>query len=333
MYGIRYHILTLVAVFLSLGLGLLLGGTLGEQVIVKQQTQLLQKLEDRYTQSKSDNLKLQKQSLELSQQTSDLQSVMSQVSSHYVRDKLAGLNVAVLQLQPADLTAIRGTLEAAGANLCATAEVTDAPGLLTALQTDEAAELLGIGSEADEAQRTSALAKKLVQELYGTEAGTGNSSGGSSAQASAGTSASTTAGSSARPAANASATPVIDWLKAHAYLTVTGEVGVKPDHLVLVGGASDATLPRLRKLDLPLVRQVRDAGLHTVGVERSDVAHSGIAGFSDGGFSTVDNIDHVTGRVALVDVLSGAVGHYGTKKTSQALLPYVPNAKEVSTTR
>ncbi|MBL0387516.1 copper transporter [Tumebacillus sp. ITR2] len=309
MYGIRYHILTLVAVFLSLGLGLLLGGTLGEQVIVKQQTQLLQKLEDRYTQTKADNLKLQKQSLDLSQQTSDLQSLMSQVGGHYVRDKLAGQKVAVLQLQSADLTAIRSTLEAAGANLTTTAEVTDAPGLLTALQTDEVADLLGVGKDADESRRSSALAKNLVQELYGNEQGT-----------------------ESEPSTQ-SLGPVTDWLKSHNYLTVTGTVGSKPDHLVLVGGASDATVLRLRKLDLPLVQQLREAGLHTVGVERSDVAHSSIANFSDGGFSTVDNIDHVTGRVALIDVLSGAVGHYGTKKTAQALLPYVTNAKEVSITR
>jgi hypothetical protein len=301
LYGIRYHILTLVAVFLSLGLGLLLGGTLGEQVIVKQQTQLLQKLEDRYTQSKADNAKLQKQSQDLTQQTTELQSVMAQVGGHYVRDKLAGQKVAVLQLQPADLSSLRDTLEAAGANLSASAELRDVPALIAALNSDEALGLLGLGAAADDSARSAALSKALVQELFAA----GTSEAGA----------------------------VTQWLTAHHFLNVTGTTGSRPDHLILVGGASEETRPRLRLLDLPLVQAVQALDLHAVGVERSDATHSDIAYFRDIGLSTVDNIDQVTGRVALIDVLTGAKGHFGTKKTAQALLPYITNAKEVSTTR
>ncbi|PWK05190.1 copper transporter [Tumebacillus permanentifrigoris] len=298
MYGIRYHILTLVAVFLSLGLGLLLGGTLGEQVIVKQQTQLLQKLEERYTQSKSDNLKLQKQSQDLTQQTTDLQNVMAQVGGHYAHDKLTGQKVAVLQLQPADLSSMRSTLEAAGAVLSTAAELQDVPSLTAALSSDEVRELLGVDAAGDEAARSTALSKALVHELFTQGAG-----------------------------------PVTSWLQAHNFLNVTGTIGSKPDHLILVGGATDATRPRLRLFDLPLIQEVRALDVHAVGVECSDVALSDVVYFREVGLSTVDNIDQVTGRVALIDVLTGAKGHFGTKKTAQALLPYITNAKEVSTSQ
>lgn len=295
----RYHILTLVAVFLSLGLGLLLGGTLGEQVIVKQQAQLLQKLEDRYTQTKSDNLHLQKKSLDLTRAATELQDVMSQVGSHYVRDKLLGQKVAVLQLQPADLRALQGTLEAAGANVSASVELHDVPRLLALLLTEEGAEKLGLGPTADENARAAALSKSLVHELF------------------------------LQPEGGA----VLEWLQANHLLTVTGAIGNKPDQLILVGGASEATRSRMRLLDGPLVQELQASDLHAVGVECSDAAHSDIAYFHEGGLSTVDNIDQVTGRVALIDVLTGAQGHFGTKKTAKALLPYVTNAKEVSTAK
>jgi hypothetical protein len=70
-----------------------------------------------------------------------------------------------------------------------------------------------------------------------------------------------------------------------------------------------------------------DAGIPAVGVERSTRATSAIKAFSRGGLSTVDSIETSAGRLALVLELAGAeAGHYGVEETATSglLPPVVP---------
>ncbi|ARU63224.1 hypothetical protein CBW65_21260 [Tumebacillus avium] len=288
--------MTLIAVFLSLGLGLLLGGTLGEEVIVKEQVQLLEQLEERYTQTKADNVKLKRQNSELNRDQDRLEQVVAQVGGHYVKDRLAGQKVAVLQLEAADLSGLLTQLEAAGANVTSTVTLTNAVPLLEARQ-EPLLQALGLGllSAKDSRLVHTALAETLVRELYLQKGG-----------------------------------GLVDYLQSTNALTASGELGVRPDRVVLVGGAGETGKSRLYSVDLPLLKALQKQELYTACVEQSDVSHSGIANYRDLGISTVDNIDQVTGLVALIDILGGAKGHFGVKRTAEALLPQVTNAKEVS---
>ncbi|WP_165898221.1 copper transporter [Tumebacillus sp. BK434] len=294
LYGFRYHIMTLIAVFLSLGLGLLLGGTLGEEVIVKEQVQLLEQLEERYTQTKADNVKLKRQNGELTRDQDQLERVIAQVGGHYVKDRLAGQKVAVLQLEAADLSGLLTQLQAAGANVTSTVALTNALPLLDVRQ-EPLLQAIG-GTTGKEAKAVhQALAELLVRELYLQKGGR-----------------------------------LVDYLQSTNALTASGELGVRPDRVVLVGGAGESGKSRLTAVDLPLLKALQKQELYTACVEQSDVSHSAVAHYRELGISTVDNIDQVTGLVALIDILGGAKGHFGVKKTAEALLPQVTNAKEVS---
>ncbi len=58
-----------------------------------------------------------------------------------------------------------------------------------------------------------------------------------------------------------------------------------------------------------------------VGAERTDTDPSSIDFFAEHDVASVDNIDQLAGRVALVYVLGGAEGDFGVKETADALLP------------
>ncbi|RKD25597.1 hypothetical protein BEP19_01245 [Ammoniphilus oxalaticus] len=66
MISLRYHIITIAAVFLSLGLGIILGGSIGQNWINEKQQTLLVGLEEKYDQALQSNAKLQNQIQELS---------------------------------------------------------------------------------------------------------------------------------------------------------------------------------------------------------------------------------------------------------------------------
>ena len=60
----------------------------------------------------------------------------------------------------------------------------------------------------------------------------------------------------------------------------------------------------------------------TVGVETTDADPSSIGFFDERGVATVDSVDLVSGRVALVFAISdGATGNFGVKETADGLLP------------
>ena len=61
MLSTRYHIATIIAIFFSLGIGILMGGTLGEKWMDKTETHLIDKVTEKYEQLLASNKELQKQ--------------------------------------------------------------------------------------------------------------------------------------------------------------------------------------------------------------------------------------------------------------------------------
>jgi hypothetical protein len=74
-------------------------------------------------------------------------------------------------------------------------------------------------------------------------------------------------------------------------------------------------------LEAGLLRGLQDAGVRVVGAERTDADPSSMEYFASQGLATVDNIDELPGKVALVLALDGADGDFGVKDTADSLLP------------
>ena len=81
------------------------------------------------------------------------------------------------------------------------------------------------------------------------------------------------------------------------------------------------------KLDFPLIDQLADMGVVLVGVEPSSAVQSYIPAYQSKGLSTLDNVDSPVGRTALVFLIAGESGSYGTKETARdGIIP--PGASE-----
>jgi Copper transport outer membrane protein, MctB len=75
------------------------------------------------------------------------------------------------------------------------------------------------------------------------------------------------------------------------------------------------------RLESGLLEGIRSTRLPSVAVERSDDPESSIELFDTHGIATVDSVDLVSGRLAMVTVLLGAEGNFGVKDTADELLP------------
>lgn len=92
------------------------------------------------------------------------------------------------------------------------------------------------------------------------------------------------------------------------------------DGLIIVRGApEEGDAPE--NLVKGLAEGAEESGLPAVGIELTSTSPSNIGWYRDRGLTSVDNVDEVAGRAALVFALQGAEGAYGVKGSAQALLP------------
>jgi hypothetical protein len=91
------------------------------------------------------------------------------------------------------------------------------------------------------------------------------------------------------------------------------------------GGLKGDDLHRLNAFEQGLIRGLTASSVPVVGVEHSDNDHSQVAWYRDHGLSTVDNVDQTAGRAALVFVLAGTSdGAFGVHEPR--LLPDIAGA-------
>lgn len=110
MYNLRYHIASLVAVFLALALGLVLGGlAVGGGMVDRQQQSLVKGLQEEFTQLRDDNRQLAGENEVLSAFSAD-------VSSLWSAGRLAARTVVVVTEEGQDETvdAVRDAVRGAG---------------------------------------------------------------------------------------------------------------------------------------------------------------------------------------------------------------------------
>ena len=119
-------------------------------------------------------------------------------------------------------------------------------------------------------------------------------------------------------------TPLWDSLTEALVEERLGPAKTPADGVVLVRTVAPQRAATSRFL-LGLYSGLASAGEPAVGVEQTDAAKSAIAAYRKAGLSTVDDIDTLVGRLALVLLLDGASpGQYGVKESAGGPLPPWP---------
>ena len=117
-------------------------------------------------------------------------------------------------------------------------------------------------------------------------------------------------------------------LEAELLQTLMSEYSGNPEGLdgVVVARARPENLSAREEADMDsleagVIGGLLAAGVRVVGAEREDTDPSSVEFFDEQGLATVDNIDRLPGKVALVLTLDGADGNFGVKETADSLLP------------
>jgi len=310
----RYHVVSLVSVFIALAVGIVLGaGPLNEGISVG--------ITDQVNQLTSEKNQLRTQRDQALQASDAKDDWAAAVGPTLVAGQLTGRAVAVVELPGADSSQADATvtqLQAAGATVSSRVTLQDKwfDPQQAAFRNQLAAQLLPelTDAPAPGAPTETQLAAELGRALVTKEATTGTE-------------------------ADPTAATIVSAFTDAGLLSVDGTPTARGTLVVLVGGAADDNATDQEKKAssagwLALASQLDQRSVGAVLAGSPDAADGGpvaaVRGTSDvaDDVSTVDDLDSVVGQITVVlalrQQLQGAAGQYGTASGATAVSPSLP---------
>lgn len=304
MISFRFHLVSLVAVFLALGLGVLTGTTVLNRGIVARLQRQTDDLSSDLSGLRSDVARLRSES--------DVWSEFGeQLEPSLVAGRLAGVEAIMVTDDGTDddsIAGVEGALEDAGASVVALLSVSDRMALATDAEREDLAGIVGEAVPADPAVLRARAAQMLADRL----------------------------------AVGASSVDELEELLRARFVLNQGPglgdaalrgLGLPGQAIVVVAGGPEPSRVEPEAFLVPLVSALarREAPVAAaepaVGEDQEPPFVTVLRGDGDvsSRVATQDNVDQLPGQVSLVvaieDLLRGVAGHYGVKDGATSLLP------------
>lgn len=285
LIDVRQHIISLVAVFLALGVGIAVGssfinGSSIERQISRKMDVSLQK---EFGKLRADNDEKQEAISNLSEQLKRHMELERALAPILTGGQIAGKRVAIIQTGDySDATESAAlALEQAGAVVSSKTVVFD---LSSHSLGNTIRQITGEKTVADPKSRLLAILAN----------GIGNAHDRSS----------------------------LDAMESRGLISCTGDYSRRVTGVVIVGGSRRADSDRAKAIDSLLIGKLKIDGVTSiVGVEPLNCVTSYIPVFRSSGISTVDNVDQPTGQISLAFCVRGDAGNYGFKSTAERVVP------------
>lgn len=273
----KYHVITVVAIFLALAIGILIGSTmLGDDFVGEQQKLLADRLERDFQNLRVQNGLTKRELSSVRETVKTYQEFCSQAMPALIKDKLRDKRVAVIQTgNSCELGHVLEPLRLAGTEIKTVVSVLEEFSL-----ADVSAGIFGETAQGE--QPVQILGKSI---LFGDMDG------------------------------------VLPVFTEKKLVTVSGTPGGPYDAVILVGGNEIDGGEQFKWVDLPLLDYFLENSVQTVGVEASSAVFSYMNIYQSRSIATIDNIETIPGKIALVYALLGETGNFGVKKTAKKLVP------------
>jgi hypothetical protein len=284
MLDFRYHALSLVAVFLALAIGIVLGVTIGNSLLTDAERSLRGDLSGKAVEARREATAAKG---ELAGRDRMLDQLYPQLVSTRLNERVALVSWG--PLPDGVESGVRDAIHTAGGRLDSVS-VFDRP--LTTLKSALGNVDFGITTADDTSLK--ALGQTLAQSLIG---------GGSLAVTLREQAPDAFAGRFKRADA------------------VVFYEAPKPDDKSDAQGVTEREDDRARTIEAAMLDELRKRTIAVVGVEQTSTSPSQIPRYKSLKLSTSDSVDKSGGRIALVFALAGAKGSYGLKPSADKALP------------
>ena len=290
---LKYHIASLIAVFLALGIGVMVGSAvLGDNVndvIMQQQKQVVDDLNRNFDKMRKDNLQAQDEIADYKAALNLSEQFEKQMLPMLVSGKLTGKTIAVIETNNYGVHEDWiNTLKLAGARVASVTTVLESSNLKKEESRKAVSTKLMLNNTAEDT-----VTKEMAREI-------------------------------AVGVISAQNIENLNYFEQQGLIKISGDYGVPVNAVILVGGGQAGVVDRTAMLDLPMINYFISQKIPVFGVEISDVEQSYMKQYQRFKISTVDNVDMVPGQVSLVMAIYGKPGNYGIKTTANQLVPVIP---------
>jgi len=286
--NMKYYIVSIGAIFIALGIGMLVGFNLNyDQEMSKQQANIISDLDKKF-----DNLKEKNDTLEkdLAKMTEEYNKSIEFIDANFDKilvNELLDKNIGVISTnQSEDYTRdIEETIVKANGNIAFNIAIKNT--IYDEKKLEEVSTKLGL-----EIKDANDIVTYILDSLNSTDAKVKLAS--------------------------------LEELELIKVNDINNEY-MSYDSVVLAGGSDSKTdKDDFEKIDKFLISKLKEENKSVVGVQKSTTTNSYVELYSNEKVSTVDNIEQKSGKLAMVMLLkdSNILGNYGILDTAQSILPY-----------
>ena len=285
---LKTHIYSLVAVFLALGIGILLGTGLGS-VLNQEQKNIITRLESDFNRYLEEKKALQSTIQQKNRELEMEKQFDRYILSYLIQDHLLGRKIAIIrtsdEFKSHLIKEITSTLEMAGAKV---KSVTQFLPLIVTATPEQRTELAQAFQVSQPEALTQEVMKKVCEEII---LGVNQEK--------------------------------LNFLQERDYIHLWGSYNQAVDTVIILGGASEEAKNFVTKIDLPLINALKKYKISIIAGETMQTNVSYIPQYRKKSIVTIDNLDTIPGQVAMVYSLSKGIrhGNYGVKDTARSLLP------------
>ncbi|WP_312906934.1 copper transporter [Tissierella praeacuta] len=283
--NMKFYIVSIVSIFVALGIGIFIGFTIDTQEFVIDQKDIINKIMESQFEiliNENKELKADVNVLELESKYKDEYISLSHES--IIKDKLAGLNIGIIATNEDYITfGIGRDLELAGAKVMNVTTLNN--NIEDKVKLNDLYKEMNINIAKNPTEDIVSIITKSI--ITGVK------------------------------------NPIFQNLEKEGFIEVIGNYEEPIDYLIICGGSFEDKSKRINQVDRVIVNVAKKHSLPILGVEKSNVSYSYMTGYKDLDISTVDNVDMIIGKVAMILAMEGMGGHYGIKDTSNGVIPYI----------
>lgn len=291
MIDLKYHIVSIVAIFLALGMGILIGSSIvSNDVMVVQQQKIIDSLEAQFSSLREHESTLLAEDVKKSKMINNYENFAQGMLAPIVEGRLKSRNVAVVvsgtEVIPSGLL---NTLTLAGANVNSQTLVLENINMKDSKLRHKLIAYYGA-----DANVTSDILRQKVAESLGL-------------------------------LVNNKVDPALSkFFSENNLIKISYTNNNSVDTVVLIGGSDTLGQSFPEGFDSTIIKTLLQEGKQVIGVESSNVKLSYMKSYQKFNISTVDNIDLSLGQISLVLAMAGEPGNYGTKSNATKFMPGLP---------
>ncbi|NLY85909.1 MAG: copper transporter [Tissierellia bacterium] len=280
----RFYIISIVAIFAALGIGIFIGFTMNTQrFVIEQKDNISEMIETQLELLLQENQKLKNNERLLEDEIEIKDRYIELTYEHIIRNKLNGLNIAIIETNNDYVTSgIGRDLELAGARVINVTTINK-----DIVNKENINEILNKFEIQNPRNPVEELVSIITESII---LGSNNF--------------------------------ILGDLEREGFIELMGNYNENIDYIILCGGSKEEPTKRINQVDKLIVEVAEAYNIPVLGVEKVNVDYSYIPKYQTLGISTVDNVDTIMGKVAMILVMEGANGNYGVKSTSMGIVPH-----------